>query len=233
MPSDASSAARIPFRQLRLRPKTLMQVCRIGDAGIWRTHDSGEPLDWTFCAAIPDRGLMLAPPAGQKRLSIAPGTLYSVQGFTGQYDFQFETMALGTFDAPFVYALLAWPEAVQARLVRQTLRVRTLLPAQLAPVAGGKGSAQAASVLDLSASGALIETLHPMGDVGDALRISFVVEADGEKAQITTDAVICHRRSLDAPIRERLGLSFRALPKTERLMLSIHLKELADSLDAS
>ena len=175
---------------------------------------------------------MLAPLPGQRMSAIVAGSRYGVQGFTGQYDFQFEAAAVGTFDAPFVYALLSWPDEVQARLVRQALRVRTLMPAQLGPAAHGPGGLQAASVLDLSASGALVETLHPMGDVGDAIRISFVVDADGEKAQITTDAVICHRRRLEAPERERLGLSFRALPKTERLLLSIHLKDLADTLDA-
>jgi hypothetical protein len=225
MPSDASSAARIPFRQLRLRPKTLLQTWRIGDTGIAQ--------EWQFCAAIEGKGLMLAPMPGQKMPPISAGARYGVQGFTGQYDFQCEAAAVGTFDVPFVYALLTCPDDVQARLVRQALRVRTLLPAQLSPTAQGKGEPQAASVLDLSAAGALIETLNPMGDVGDPLRISFVVDADGEKTQITTEAVICHRRSLDAPNRERLGLSFRALPKTERLLLSIYLKDLADSLDAA
>ena len=224
MPADASNTSAIRLRQLRLRPKTLLQTWRIGDTGIAQ--------EWQFCAAIEGKGLMLAPLPGQKMAPVANGARYGVQGFTGQYDFQFETHAVGTFDAPFVYALLAWPEAVQARLVRQALRVRTLLPAQLAPVSA-KGETQAASVLDLSAAGALVETLHPMGDVGDTLRISFVVDADGEKTQITTEAVICHRNAMEAPSRERLGLSFRALPKTERLVLSIYLKDIADTLDAA
>jgi hypothetical protein len=38
---------------------------------------------------------------------------------------------------------------------------------------------------------------------------------------------------MEAPSRERLGLSFRALPKTERLVLSIYLKDIADTLDAA
>jgi len=224
MPADASHATSIPLRHLRLRPKTLLQTWRLGDTGIAQ--------EWQFCAAIDGKGLMLAPLPGQKMAPIVKGARYGVQGFTGQYDFQFETEAVGTFDVPFVYALLAWPEAVQARLVRQALRVRTLLPAQLSPL-GPKGEPQAASVLDLSASGALVETLHAMGDVGDTLRISFVVDAEGEKTQITTEAVICHRRTMEAPSRERLGLSFRALPKTERLVLSIYLKDIADTLDAA
>ena len=160
------------------------------------------------------------------------GTRYTIQGFTGQYDFRFESAALGTFEVPFVYALLAWPEAVQARQVRQALRVRTLLPAQLAPGQGRNGEMQAASVLDLSASGALVETMNPMGEVGDPIRISFVVEAEGEKSQITTEALVCHRSTLEGPNRERLGLSFRALPKNERLLLSVYLHEMAESLDA-
>jgi hypothetical protein len=38
---------------------------------------------------------------------------------------------------------------------------------------------------------------------------------------------------MEGATRERLGLSFRALPKTERLQLSIYLKDLADALDAA
>lgn len=221
MPSDASPIAVVPFRQLRLRPKTLLQT--------WREGESGVGQEWQFCAAIEGRGLMLAPLPGQRMPSIAPGTRLGVQGFTGQYDFRFESPVVGAFDAPFVYLLLAWPEAVQARQVRQALRVRTLLPAQLSPVMGRAGAPQAASVLDLSPSGALIETLSPMGQVGDPLRISFVVDADGEKAQITTEALICHRQAMESPSRERLGLGFRALPKTERLLLSVFLHELAEA----
>lgn len=224
MPPDVRGTASIPLRQLRLRPKTLLQT--------WRAGDSGVGTEWQFCAAIEGKGLMLAPLPGQKMPAIAAGAVYGVQGFTGQYDFRFETAAVGTFDVPFAYALLAWPEAVQARLVRQALRVRTLLPAQVAPAQGRHGEAQAASVLDLSVTGALVETPGPMGEVGDPLRIRFVVEADGEKSQIDTEALICHHRVMDAPNRERLGLSFRALPKTERLLLSVYLRDMAENLGA-
>ena len=222
MPADASAASVIAFRQLRLRPKTLLQTLRANEPGLAQ--------EWLFCAAIEGRGLMLAPLSGQPMPAIPAGTHYMIQGFTGQYDFRFESDMVGQFEVPFAYALLAWPESVHARLVRQAVRVRTLLPAQIAP-ASGQGPSRAASVLDLSPSGALIELSTPMGDVGDALRISFMVEADGDKAQINTEALICHRKAAEAGGRERIGLSFRALPKTERLMLSVYLRDIAESLD--
>lgn len=223
MPADASHAD-LPFRQLKLRPKTLLQTLREGD--------TGPATEWQFCAAIEGKGLMLAPLPGTRMPAVPPGTRFGVQGFTGQYDFHFQTSALGTFEVPFAYTLLAWPEHVQARLVRQALRVRTLLPAQLSPLAGRGGAPQAASVLDLSGTGALVETPASMGEVGEALRISFVVEAEGETSQITTEALICHRRAMEGPSRERLGLSFRALPKAERLALSVYLHAVAAALDA-
>jgi hypothetical protein len=223
MPADASHTA-LPFRQLKLRPKTLLQSFRDGDPG--------PATEWQFCAAIEGKGLMLAPLPGARMPSVPPGTRFGVQGFTGQYDFHFQTTALGTFEVPFAYTLLAWPDHVQARLVRQALRVRTLLPAQLSALKGGGNGPQAASVLDLSGSGALVETPAPMGEVGEPLRISFVVEAEGEKSQISTEALICHRRAMDGPTRERLGLSFRALPKAERLALSLYLHEIAAALEA-
>ncbi len=221
MPADASHSP-ITLRQLRLRPKTLLQTLKHGDPAMG--------IEWQFCAAIEGKGLMLAPAPGQKMPIMANGARYTVQGFTGQYDFSFDADAVGTFDAPFAYTLLSWPETVKARLVRQALRVPTLLPAQLSAVGGQKGEPQSASVLDLTESGALVEVLNPVGRVGDTLRISFVVEADGEKTQINTDALLCHCSRLENPSRERIGLSFKPLPKTERLMLSVYLRDLAESL---
>lgn len=224
MPADAGHSP-ITLRQLKLRPKTLLQTLRHGDPSTG--------IEWQFCAAIEGKGLMLAPPPGQKMPAMTAGASYFVQGFTGQYDFSFDADVVGTFDAPFAYTLLSWPETVKARLVRQALRVPTLLPAQLSALAGQKGEPQSASVLDLTASGALLEVLHPVGRVGDALRISFVVEADGEKVQINTDALLCHCSRLEHPSRERIGLSFKPLRKTERLMLSAYLRDLAEALEGS
>lgn len=224
MAADSSHQGNaLPFRQLRLRPKTLFQTQAGNDA---------QPLEWQFCAAIEGRGLMLAPMPGQRMPALKPGANYRVQGFTGQYDFSFDTALLGLFDAPFAYALMSYPAEVNARLVRQALRVRTLLPAQLLSTAAPAGTTQTSSILDLSLAGALIETLHPAGDLGGAVRLSFVVDVDGEKAQINAEALICHRRELTGPARERIGLSFRALPKQERLMLSLYLHTLAADLDS-
>lgn len=223
MPLDTPASNLIPFRQLRLRPKTLLQG--------WRPGDGGVTQEWQFCAAIEGKGLMLAPLPGTKMPALADGSRYGVQGFTGQHDFRFETRALGSFEAPFAYVLMEWPVGVEARLVRHDLRIRTLLPAKVAPVVDGKGPVQTASILDLSASGALIEALHPTGGVGDALRIAFSVEVEGESALISTEGIICHRASMPSPSRERLGLSFRALPKNERLLLSVYLQALAESAD--
>ncbi|GIX37751.1 MAG: hypothetical protein KatS3mg127_0990 [Silanimonas sp.] len=222
MPADASHLP-LPFRQLKLRPKTLLQVGREGD--------SATPSEWQFCAAIEGKGLMLAPLPGARMSALPTGAGLQVQGFTGQYDFHFKTSALGTFEVPFAYTLLAWPEEVRGRLVRQALRVRTLLPAQLSALPGG-GEPRAAAVLDLSLTGALVETPAPVGALGESLRISFVVEVEGDPLQITTEARICHHRAMEGPSRQRLGLSFRALPRQERLALAAYLHGLAASLDA-
>jgi len=224
MAADSSHQGNVlPFRQLRLRPKTLFQTQTIGES---------HPQEWQFCAAIEGRGLMLAPMPGQRMPALKPGTRYCVQGFTGQYDFSFDTALLGVFDVPFAYALMSYPPEVNARLVRQALRVRTLLPAKLMPAPGQAGDSQASSILDLSLAGALIETLRPAGDLGTAVRLSFVVDVDSEKTQINADALICHRRELTGPTRERVGLSFRTLPKQERLLLSLYLHTVAADLDS-
>lgn len=226
MSVDPSGVGPTPlgFRQLRLRPKTLVQLSARGDSAVAE--------DWLFAAAIEGRGLMLAPLPGRKMTPLAKDANFLVQGFTGQYDFRFEAGLLGVFEVPFHYALLGWPDRVDGRLVRQALRVPTLLPATLAAGEGPGGAGQRASIVDLSAAGALVETATSIGDVGTPARLVFTVEAEGERLQITAHAAVCHRRTLDHPVRERIGLSFRALPKPERLMLSLYLAKMAAELDA-
>lgn len=96
------------LRQLGLRPGIALQT------------QGGEPQapkeEAHFLAAIDGKGVMVT---HEGRTTLAIGSHYRVCGFTGQYDFHFAAPVLQTFDAPFAYALLAYPGAVRARKIRR------------------------------------------------------------------------------------------------------------------
>ncbi len=218
--SNPNIGAMIPFSQLRLRAKTLVQIRR--------NIDDDSSFDLQFCAAIAGRGLMFAPMSGQPMPIIKIGTSYRVSGFTGQHDFSFEMPVVGLFTTPFAYALLAYPDRVFARQVRQAMRVQTRIPAQLDPIQGQAISGQRGAILDISVNGALVETEHPLGDVGQMVRLSFVIAVEGEKIKIVSDCVICHQRAHEETGKSLIGLAFRALPRNERMALALYVQTLAE-----
>src|ERR1035437_8629164 len=86
-----------------------------------------------FLAAVDLKGIMLGPYRSGDTIALTSGSEYIIRGFTGQYDFSFNTKVIQTFEKPFIYALLEYPPTVNARLVRCAMRMKTSFPAKIIP----------------------------------------------------------------------------------------------------
>jgi hypothetical protein len=207
MAADMSPAdsAPITLRALKLRPGMFLQA---------RPRSGGEPIEAKFCAAIEGKGLMVVPLNGG-RDALRDGTPLNVGGFTGLYDFSFESQVLQSFTHPFAYTLLAWPAAVSARRVRNALRIPTALPAE---VDAGSGL-QVATIIDLSVAGAMLRSPEPLGAVGASARIGFRINIDDRPTLITLEGVVCHGARCESGNGYRTGYAFSALGRNERIAL--------------
>lgn len=199
----------LPLRSLKLRPGMSVQVLR----------ESGTdgPREAQFLAAIDSRGVMVGPHGSQGTpLDLKPGESYVIRGFTGQYDFAFSSKALQNFDEPFVYALLAYPACVHARLVRKALRMRTSVPARATGT--GASTAQEVTIIDLSTGGALLRAPAALGGVNSPVGLSFNVAVDETPMGVTLAAAICH----SAPAEGggfNVGVVFRNVSANDKLVL--------------
>jgi hypothetical protein len=210
MPNDSTPAAvsDISLKTMRLRPGMSLQVQRAGQDGSREAQ---------FLAAIDGKGVMVGPHATAGATGMKAGEDYLVRGFTGQYDFAFGARVIQTFEEPFIYALLAYPPAVQARLVRRAMRMKTSVPALATPEGA---PAATVTVIDLSVAGAMIKSPAVLGGVGAGLTLAFAVDVDKSRANLSLPTSICHSSRCDSGEGYNIGLAFKAVSTNDKLVLN-------------
>jgi len=193
------------LRQLRLRPGIALQTqSTLLELPKEEAH---------FLAAIDGKGVMVT---HEGRAALAVGSDYRVCGFTGQYDFHFFAPVLQTFDAPFAYALLAYPKTVKARKIRQAARMKVSLPASIR--VAGNGLPTPATILDLSVFGAMFHSPAEVGGVGDAVEIDVEFLFETEPERLTLAASVRHSQRAEAS-GYHVGASFREVTTEDKLLL--------------
>lgn len=195
----------ISLRELRLRSGIALQT----QTGL---QDSPKE-EARFLAAIDGKGVMLS---HEGRTKLTVGTDYHVRGFTGQYDFHFSAPVLQTFEAPFAYALLAYPGAVRARKVRQAARMKVSLPASVRMQS--KRVPTPATILDLSLFGAMFHSPAEVGGIGETIEIDVDFMFETEPVRLTVTSNIRHSHRAE-PGGVHVGVSFGDVTTDDKLLL--------------
>ncbi len=210
MPQESTTAAvnDVSLKTMKLRPGMSLQVQRAGQGGSREAQ---------FLAAIDGKGVMVGPHASAGATGMKAGEDYVVRGFTGQYDFTFGARVIQTFEEPFTYALLAYPPAVQARLVRRAMRMKTSVPALGTPEGA---PAATVTVIDLSVSGAMIKAPVALGAVGGNLMLSLAVEIDKSLANLGLACTICHSSRCERGEGYNIGVAFKSVSTNDKLVLN-------------
>jgi hypothetical protein len=170
---------------------------------------------------IEDKCIMVVPVGTFSiKTGMKAGENFVIRGFTGQYDFQFATRVIQAFDFTFrepcyAYAVLSWPDVVQARKVRNALRIRTSLQATLTGVASRQ--AQPVTIVDLSADGALVRSHDSAGAIGDLVSLEFSMGEDGALSYVVAVARVCHVHVGDDGCLS--GLLFEQISPQDRMLI--------------
>jgi hypothetical protein len=207
-PADSSDVIKVSLKDIQVRPGIALQVRRLVQ-GASKTEAQ-------LFGAIERRGLMVGPqgPEGQDT-GLREGEVCIVRGFTGQHEFSFVSKVLQTYTQPFVYALLAYPEQVDARQVRQSMRTRANWPVTVYAA----GRTQAGELVDLSPQGAMLRTPEPTAVVGHYLRLEIHAQVEGEATGLAIKARVCHgSRLADGPACIT-GVAFEGLSPHDKLVL--------------
>jgi c-di-GMP-binding flagellar brake protein YcgR len=137
------------------------------------------------------RSLMVTVPAASPRQQpLIEGDELVVRVFTGQGAFGFTSFVEQLIRRPFEYLHLGFPKRIEGRIIRNSPRVKAGLPAHVRAVEHA-GAAISATLENLSASGTLLRSATPLGELGTALRIEFSVDVFGNASDVSINARIC------------------------------------------
>ena len=211
-PTEPTEVSRIPLKALGLRTGMALQTRRLVEGASKKESQ--------YFGAIESKGVMVGPlgPDGDKT-GLTEGEICVVRGFTGQYEFSFLSKVLQTFEKPFVYALLAYPGQVDARLVRQSMRTKVSWPTTVELASPG-GVALPVTLIDISMQGAMIKTTEALAPVGAVLTITMAVSIDGSAASLRLKASVCHNHKASYEEAYFVGLAFKDLTQQDKLVLN-------------
>ncbi len=214
--SPTNEFVKLPLKSMGLRPGMALQTKRLVE---------GAPKNEAqYFSAIEGKGVMLGPLGiDSKDTGLLAGEVCIVRGFTGQHEFSFLSKVLQTFEQPFIYALLAYPEYVEARLVRQSLRIKTSWPTKVKiPKDGTIAGAPEIDVrmIDLSPAGSMIKSENTLGAVGDAILVYISATMDDAPISIALEARVCHSNKSPEKDGYFVGVSFKNLSQQDKLVLN-------------
>lgn len=209
MSSGAETSSETGFEALRLRPGAALQL---QDPGTGATHGV------KFIGALKGKSLLLTlPTVNGQGMKVQTGQSFVIRGFTGKHAYAFESRVLMVQPHPYAYLHLSYPASITAKIVRKALRVRAGLPATVTPRTGGQ--AIAATIVDLSATGAMIDSSTSPGAVSDVVSLAFPIAFDNITANLNISAVIRSIKKSETDDSMQTGLEFDNIEHNDDLIL--------------
>ncbi len=122
-------------------------------------------------------------------IAITEGDKLTVRVFSGVNVCSFSTVVQRVFLRPLMYAHVAFPSEIQGTSLRAAMRVKVEIPAKMSRHDGHHASV---FLVNLSVSGALIESTQPLSREGETVQLDFTLLAppDDRQVRINTSALV-------------------------------------------
>lgn len=203
------TSSKVTFEILRLHPGAMLQIQCLGSTANHSVR---------FIGVIRGKSILVTLPTVEgKGIWVLPGQIYIIRGFTGKHAFAFEAPAIMARTHPFPYIHFAYPSSINSRAVRKSLRVKISLPATAAPRSGDKPVP--VTMLDLSTTGSMVDSLAPIGKIGDVAKLAFSVAFEGIAADLNIPAIIRSLQTSGVGESLRVGLEFENVSHNDNLIL--------------
>lgn len=209
------AVSRIALKAVGLRAGMALQTRRLVEGATKKESQ--------FFGAIEGKGVMVGPLGTDGvKLELETGEVCVVRGFTGQYEFSFVTKVLQTFEKPFVYALLLYPEQVDVRQVRQSMRTKTSWPTTAMVPATASTPAVApmkVDLVDISLSGAMIKSPTGLAAIGTTVNLCMSIVFDQAPIELSLTAKVCHSNKGLSDSAFYIGMAFSNVSQNDKLVL--------------
>jgi len=113
-----------------------------------------------------------------------------MRSFSGKDAFAFACTVMKANTIPYEYLHLSFPKDIQGLTIRKTARVKTRIIASIQNTNSSEEKQMSAIIADISATGASLETKHPLGEKGDVINIAFRVNLHNVEAFLSIKGII-------------------------------------------
>lgn len=184
---DAALENRVNLEEARLQIGDTLQLQTMDDAKATRHYVK------LIGFAKPASVLISTPRVEGSYIFVRDGQNFVVRAFSGKNAYAFSTSVLRSVAVPYPYLHLFYPKDVRALVVRRGARAKVNLIAsarRIDPRGQEVTDAAAASIRNVSISGAMLASPHPLGLQGDSIRLSFKLSLVDIVSLVTLDAAI-------------------------------------------
>ena len=159
---------------------------------------------------------------------IREGQSFTVRMLQGSAVLGFNTKVLHSTTRPYPHIHLAFPDSVETKVVRNAQRVNSDIAALLRSSEAPDEEDQytSAIMVDISLTGARLESREPLGKEGDVMHINVALRVCESEEFLRTLINICN-----VTVRETeegrvyyYGVAFRALNRIQKLLLCAYVK---------
>jgi c-di-GMP-binding flagellar brake protein YcgR len=154
------------------------------------THRAIKPVQHfsTLIGYVKDEYMIVKTPLdGGAAISLNDGDKLTIRVFSGVTVCSFAASVMRIFPRPLNYVHLSFPKSIQGTSLRAAMRVKVDIPAHLVC---DDGSALSVFLVNLSVSGALIESPKKLSEDQGTVELSFTLIVQGHQMIINTRATI-------------------------------------------
>lgn len=214
MPDPLPKRQTVDFEAIRLKVGDTLQMQPVG---------LPEPTHYAvrFMGALRNSSILTTLPiVDNEAIWMKPNGEYIFRVLSGSHVYAFVARLIKARAHPYSYAHFAYPEAVEARQVRRSPRVRLRLDSVVTKADGGSVPV---TFLDLSLHGALVETDAEIGQAGESVRVELPIHLSEVNRKLTLAADIRNEVFGERP---RYGLEFQRLADDDVLLLHFFIDHL-------
>lgn len=151
---------------------------------------------------------------------------YIIRGFNGRHAYAFTAQVIRARTHPFPYVHLSYPQSVEYRQVRHSLRIPVSMSAQITTQLNN--TPVAVNLLDLSTLGTMVDSPVSLGKIGDRVHLTLRLPFQENEVALSLDANI---RSISISdineqaqgIHSHVGLEFESVSQNDLLILNYHI----------
>ena len=180
----------------------------------------------------PNKSLIIsAPSVGGKLPLLRENQHFVMRMLQGNKVYGFESEVLKYYTLPYPHVHLSQPREIESIVVRGSRRVNTELIVSVHHEADTSSKPVSVSMLNTSATGALLQTMENLGALNDTLSISVELDISGIKKYLRIPAIIRNISEPDNSIESdgdtcyRFGVQFAELSDEQKLVISAYVNE--------